>query len=92
MPALFQKTNNVIPRLSAVLREAVPCGRNSVGQQEIHEREALRGDFERRLYCWQTSFSLSLQINLRMILDSTFYNDLCPALQNVKIEICRPEL
>ena len=58
----------------AGLREAAPCSGNSVGQQEIHEHEALRGGFGRRLYCRLTSFSRSLQINLRIILDSTTKN------------------
>ena len=42
-----------------------------MGQQEIHEYEALRGDSERRLYCRLTSFDRSLQTFLRIILDST---------------------
>lgn len=40
-------------------------------QQEIHEYEALRGGLERRLYCWLTSLSQSLQTFLRTIIDST---------------------
>ena len=42
-----------------------------VGQQEVHEYEALRGGFRIRLYCRLTSSSQSLQTNLRIILDST---------------------
>ena len=40
---------------NAGLREASPCCWNSVGQQEIHEHEALRGSFGRCL-CRLTSF------------------------------------
>ena len=43
----------------------------SVGQQEAHEYEALRGGFERRLYCRLISFSRSLQIFLCNCLDTT---------------------
>ena len=43
------------------------------GQQEIHGYEALVGGFERRLYCRLTSFSRSLQINLRINLDGTLF-------------------
>ncbi|MDD6246383.1 MAG: hypothetical protein PUC04_05560, partial [Firmicutes bacterium] len=46
-------------------------GRYPVGQQEIHEHEALGGGSVRRLYCRLTSFSRSLQINLRINLDGT---------------------
>ncbi|GBF67350.1 hypothetical protein LAWASA_20 [Lawsonibacter asaccharolyticus] len=42
-----------------------------MGQQEVHEYEALRGGFRIRLYCRLTSSSQSLQTNLRIILDST---------------------
>ena len=42
-----------------------------VGQQEVHEYEAFGGGSGRRLYCWLTSSSQSLQTNLRIILDST---------------------
>ena len=42
-----------------------------VGQQEIHEHEASGGGSGRRLYCRLTSFSRSLQINLRINLDGT---------------------
>ena len=42
-----------------------------MGQQEIHEHEALGGGSVRRLYCRLTSFSQSLQINLRINLDGT---------------------
>ena len=37
------------------LGEAAPCGRYPVGQQEIHEHEALGGGSVRRLYCRLTS-------------------------------------
>ena len=43
----------------------------AVGQQEIHEHEALGGGSGRRLYCRLTSFSRSLQTILRIILDGT---------------------
>ena len=39
------------------------------GQQNVHEHEALRGGYGRRLYCRLTSFSQSLQTNLRITLD-----------------------
>ena len=55
----------------AGLREAAPCGRHPVGQQEIHEHEALGGGSVRRLYCRLTSFSRSLQTILRINLDGT---------------------
>ena len=42
-----------------------------MGQQEIHEHEALGGGSVRRLYCWLTSFSRSLQTILRINLDGT---------------------
>ena len=45
----------------AGLRPAAPCGRHPVGQQEVHEYEALGGGSGRRLYCRLTSFSQSLQ-------------------------------
>ncbi|MCI6729832.1 MAG: hypothetical protein MR473_06590, partial [Clostridiales bacterium] len=47
------------------------CGRHPVGQQKVHEYEALRGGSGRRLHCWLTSFSQSLQTNLRITLDGT---------------------
>ena len=58
-------------RPDAGLRTAAPCGGHPVGQQEIHEHEALGGGSGRRLYCRLTSFSRSLQINLRINLDGT---------------------
>ena len=61
-------------RPDAGLREAAPCGRYPVGQQEIHEHEALGGGSGRRLYCRLTSLSRSLQINLRINLDGTLLN------------------
>ncbi|WP_418737751.1 hypothetical protein, partial [Dysosmobacter sp.] len=42
-----------------------------VGQQEIHEHEALGGGHGRCLYCRLTSFSRSLQTILRINLDGT---------------------
>jgi hypothetical protein len=42
-----------------------------LGQQEIHEHEALGGGFGRRLYCRLTSLSRSLQTILRINLDGT---------------------
>ena len=50
---------------------ASPCGGHPVGQQEVHEHEALGGGAGRRLYCRLTSFSRSLQIILRINLDGT---------------------
>ena len=54
-------------------REATPRGGHPVGQQEIHEHEALGGGSGRRLYCRLTSFSRSLQTNLRINLDGTWH-------------------
>ena len=45
---------------------AASCGWHTVGQQKVHEYEALRDDSRRRLYCWLTLFCQSLQINLRI--------------------------
>ena len=42
-----------------------------VGQQEIHEHEALGGSSGRHLHCQLTSFIRSLQKILRIILDET---------------------
>jgi hypothetical protein len=42
-----------------------------VGQQEVHEYEALRDDHGRRLYRRLTSSSQRLQTNLRKNLDTT---------------------
>ena len=39
------------------------CSRHPVGQQEVHEHEALGGGSGRRHYCWLTSFIRSLQTN-----------------------------
>ena len=58
-------------RPDAGLREAPPRGTHPVGQQEIHEYEALRDVSGRLLYCRLTSFSQSLQTNLRINVDST---------------------
>ena len=60
-------------RPDAGLRPAPPCGGRPVGQQEIHEREASGGGHGRCLYCRLTSFSRSLQINLRINLDGTSF-------------------
>ena len=45
----------------------------TVGLQEVHEHEVLGDGSGRRLYCRLTSFSRSLQINLRINLDGTGY-------------------
>ena len=45
-----------------------------MGLQKVHEHEAFGGGFGRRLYCRLTSFSRSLQINLRINLDGTLAN------------------
>ena len=58
-------------RPDAGLRPAALYGGHPVEQQEIHEHEALRGGTGRRFYCRLTSFSRSLQINLRIDLDGT---------------------
>ena len=50
---------------------AAPRGGHPVGQQEIHEYEASGGGSGRRRCCRLTSFSRSLQINLRINLDGT---------------------
>ena len=42
-----------------------------MGQQEVHEYEAFGDHPRRHLYCWLTSFSQSLQTNLRKTLDTT---------------------
>ena len=55
----------------AGLRPAPPRGGHPVGQQEIHEHEALGGGSGRRLYCRLTSLSRSLQTILRINLDGT---------------------
>ena len=68
---LLELLNGV--RRSAGLRGAAPCGGHPVGQQEIHEHEALGGGSGRRLYCRLTSFSRSLQTILRINLDGTRY-------------------
>ena len=59
------------PSLGEKQAELRSYSRYPVGQQEAHEYEALRGDSGRRLYCRLTSFSQSLQTNLRMALDGT---------------------
>ena len=45
-----------------------------MGLQKIHEHEALGGGSGRRLYCWLTSLSRSLQTILRINLDGTAIN------------------
>ena len=74
------RTNNVIERLNRELCRGTrvagtfppaACGWHSVGQQRVHEHEALRGGSGRRLYCRLTSFSRSLRTNLRITLDGT---------------------
>lgn len=59
--------NSALMLVCARLRRS----RHPVGQQEVHEYEALRGGSGRRLYCWLTSFSQSLQTNFRITLDGT---------------------
>ncbi|MDY5595553.1 MAG: hypothetical protein SPF59_07855, partial [Oscillospiraceae bacterium] len=48
--------------------------------------EALGGGSGRRLYCWLTSFSQSLQTNLRITLDGTLvtFHDLTASLLSRK--------
>ena len=65
------RMNSIRSRTDAGLCPAAPCGWYPVGQQKVHEYEALGGGSGRRLYCRLTSFSRSLQINLRIILDGT---------------------
>ena len=57
--------------LMLVCARLSPCSRHPVGQQEVHGHKALGGGSGRRLYCRLTSFSQSLQTNLRIILDGT---------------------
>ena len=56
----------------AGLCPAETCCRNRIGQQKVHEYEALRGNYGRRLYCRLTSFGRSLQTNLRITLDTLY--------------------
>ena len=56
----------------AGLCQAPPCSWHPVGQQEVHEYEALRG-----LYCWLILFCQSLHSFLRIFLDITY--SLCTA-------------
>ena len=58
-------------RPDAGLRQTSPRGGHPVGQQEIHEHEALGGGSGRRLRCLLTSRSRSLQTILRINLDGT---------------------
>ena len=55
----------------AGLCQAPPCSWHPVGQQEVHEYEALRGCPGGCLYCWLILFCQSLQTILRIILDIT---------------------
>ena len=55
----------------AGLCQATPCSWHPVGQQEVHEYEALRGYPGGCLYCWLILFCQSLQTILRIILDIT---------------------
>ena len=64
----FPDGNSALMLVCARLRHVA---RHPVGQQEIHEYEALRGVSGRLLYCRLTSFSQSLQTNLRINVDST---------------------
>ncbi|WP_418505758.1 hypothetical protein, partial [Dysosmobacter sp.] len=52
--------------------------------QEIHEHEAPGGGSGQRLHCRLTSFSRSLQINLRINLDGTKNLGLCARAENQK--------
>ena len=63
---LYRQTHPQLGR-----NDICPCGRYSVGQQKVHEYEALGDGSGRRLYCRLTSFSQSLQTNLRITLDTT---------------------
>ena len=60
-------------RSDAGLRPTAPCGRHPVWQQEVHEYETFGDSLPGCLYCRLTSFCQSLQINLRIILDSTVW-------------------
>ena len=62
----FPDGNSALMLVCARLRHV---GRYPVGQQEIHEHEALGGGSGRRLYCRLTSLSRSLQTILRINLD-----------------------
>ena len=55
----------------AGLCKAPPCSWHTVGQQEVHEYEALRDLSGGCLYCWLILFCQSLQTILRIILDTT---------------------
>ena len=55
----------------AGLCQAPPCSWHPVGQQEVHEYEALSGYPGGCLYCWLILFCQSLQTILRIILDTT---------------------
>ena len=55
----------------AGLCQAPPCSWHPVGQQEVHEYEALSGCPGGCLYCWLILFCQSLQTILRIILDIT---------------------
>lgn len=61
-------------RPDAGLCPTSPCGGYPVGQQEIHEHEALGGGSGRRLYCRLTSLSRSLQTILHINLDGTHHH------------------
>ena len=62
------------PALMPVCARLSPCSGCPVGQQEIHEHEALGGGAGRRFYCRLTSFGRSLQTILRIDLDSTDFD------------------
>ena len=64
---------------------APPRGGHPVGQQEIHEHEALGGGHGRRLYCRLTSLSRSLQIILRINLDGTRIHE---EVLDAKVQAC----
>ena len=64
----FPDGNPALMLVCAWLRHV---GGHPVGQQEIHEHETLGGGSGRRPHCRLTSFSRSLQTNLRINLDGT---------------------
>lgn len=55
----------------AGLCQAVPCGRFPVGEQEVHECEALGDHSGKRLCCRLISFSRAFKLKVRKALDIT---------------------
>ena len=80
------RTNNVIERLNREIRrrtlggghaglfQAAPCGRYPVGEQEVHECEALGDHSGKRLCCRLISFSRAFKLKVRKALDITVSN------------------